>query len=275
MNAAVRQFCQTVPILRNVYSAARTHYNRRRFLGAARGYFANFDEYRKALELEDGKVVDITTKDGLVFSIRRNSMDASILAEIFLDNCYVRGLALPPSPIVVDIGGYIGDSAIYAAKYLNARKVVVCEPSPRNWTLLTRNVANNHYEDRIEMVNMAVTGGEDVLLNVDAPDRGQARVSAYGPNNVERRRVPTVTLATLVESHKLQEIDLLKMDCEGGEYAILAAMPSDLLKRIRNIVFEFHEIDGFRAMLEAVKQRLVTAGFSLTQRGSLIFAIRQ
>ena len=90
-------------------------------------------------------------------------MDASILAEVFLDNCYIRGLSLPDEPVVVDVGGYIGDFAIYAVKRLKARKVVACEPSPRNFALLKRNVAVNRYGDRIQMLNKAVTDGECVM----------------------------------------------------------------------------------------------------------------
>ena len=261
--------------MRDLYVMARKIHYVRRAVKAGESYFINLDEYRQALELEDGKIVDIRTRDGLILTIRRNYMDAAILAEVFLDNCYVRGLTIPDQPIVVDIGGYIGDFALYAANRLNARKVVVCEPSPRNWVLLKKNVANNHYEDRVEMVNKAVTDGEDVMLNVDAPDRGQARVSAYyGSNNLDRRTVPGVTLASLVEDYGLRVIDLLKIDCEGGEYTILSTTPTEVFDRIRNVVFEYHEIDGFKAKLTAVKQKLCDEGFSLKARGSLISASR-
>lgn len=276
MKIAVRRLCLGTPILRDLYLMVRKTYQNRRVMKAAESYFSNLDEYRKALKVEDGKIVDIRTKDGLILSIRRNYMDAAILAEVFLDKCYVQGLTMPDQPIVVDIGGYIGDFALYAAKCLNARKVVVCEPSPPNWTLLRKNVANNHYEDRIEMVNKAVTDGEDVMMNVDAPDRGQARVTAYyDSGNLSGKTIPGVTLASLVEDHGLRAIDLLKIDCEGGEYTILSTTPAEVFDRIRNVVFEYHEIDGFEAKLTAVKQKLCDAGFSLKARGSLIFASRE
>ncbi len=274
MNAAVRRFFQGFPILRNGYGKLRRAYHRRRIARAAADYFVNPDEYQKALWENDGRIVEIQTKDGLTVAIRRNYMDAVILAEIFLDNCYVQGLSLPDHPTIVDIGGYIGDFALYAAKNLDARRVVVCEPSPHNWALLEKNVARNHYQDRIEMVNKAVTNGEDVMMNVDTPDRGQAMVSAYGESKPGRKLIPGVTLARLVEEHGLTAIDLLKIDCEGGEYDILSNAPSEVLRRVRNIVFEYHEIDGFKFKLKAVTQRLCTEGFSLTTRGCLISASR-
>lgn len=274
MNKSIRRFFQRTPLLRELYGTARQKYQSRRMARAAQRYFVNSDEYRTALEAEDGKIIQVRTKDGLTLSIRRNYMDAAILAEIFLDNCYVQGLSLPKGPVVVDIGGYNGDFALYAAKRLSARKVVSCEPSPRNWALLQRNVAQNQYDDRIEMVNKAVTNGQDVMMNVDTHDRGQARVSAYGSDGQQRQLVPGITLAALVEQHGLTEIDLLKIDCEGGEYDILSNAPTEVFKRIHNIVFEYHEIEGFKAKLEDVSQRLRDEGFSLTTRGALIFASR-
>jgi FkbM family methyltransferase len=272
VNMAVRRFCLGVPILRDVYRGARKLYTRRRALKMAKGYFVNFNDYRSALESEDGKIVEIRTRDGLTLSIRRNIVDAGILAETFLDNCYVRGLILPEHPVVVDIGGFIGDFALYATKCLKARKVVVCEPSPQNWALLRKNVNNNDYQDRIKMVNKAVTDGRDIMMNVDAPARGQHRVSAYYPNNAARKIIPGVALATIVDDYGLTVIDLLKIDCEGGEYDILSAAPTEVLVRIRNIVFEYHEIEGFEAKLESVKRRLCHHGYSLRTHGSLVFA---
>src|ERR1700688_3692818 len=143
------------------------------------------------------------------------------VGEIFLDDCYVRGLTLPNSPVVVDIGGFIGDFSLYAVKRLNARRVIVCEPSPRNWTLLLKNIANNGYEDRIEPVNKAVTDGSNAMMNIDAPDECQCMVSAYSTSAQPLSTVPGISLQELLREHSVESVDLLKIDCEGGEYAIL------------------------------------------------------
>jgi FkbM family methyltransferase len=274
MNMAVRRLFLGVPILRGLYQKARKLKNHRHFLKLAHHQFVNIDDYQKALELEDGRIVDIHTIDGMTISIRRNVVDAGILAETYLDNSYIRGLILPDHPIVVDIGGFIGDFALYAAKRLNALKVVVCEPSSQNWTLLKRNVANNCYEDRIDVVNKAVTDGRDLMMNVDVPARGQHRVSGYYPSSVERRVIPGISLARLVKEHELTKIDLLKIDCEGGEYDILSATPKEVFSRIGNIVFEYHEIEGYEVKLEDVKKKLCDEGYTLKTHGSLIFASR-
>jgi FkbM family methyltransferase len=274
MNAAVRRFFQGTPFLKGIYSRARSEYNYRRIMRVAKGHIVNLAEYGRALKSEDGKVVDIRMKDGLNITLRRDHMDAGIVAEIFFDNCYVRDLSLPPNPVVVDIGGFIGDFALYAATHLKARRVVVCEPSPSNWALLVKNIQDNHCEDRVAMVNKAVSDASVVMLDIDAPDRGQARISAYRPSRCEKKPVECISLESLFTEFKLTEVDLLKIDCEGGEYDILLSAPSKVFSGVKNIVFEFHEIDGFQGKLKAVKERLFAEGFMVKARGCLIAARR-
>jgi FkbM family methyltransferase len=274
VNAAVRRFFQGTPILKDIYYKARSAYQHHRMMRVARGHVIDLDEYSNALKLEDGKVVEVRMKDGLTITLRRDHMDASILAEVFFDNCYVQDLSLPPNPVVVDIGGFIGDFALYAATHLKARRVVVCEPAPSNWRLLVKNIQNNHCQDRVSMVNKAVTDGRVAMLDIDAPDRGQARVSAYGSSGFEKKAVESISLSLLLAEFRITEVDLLKIDCEGGEYDILLTTPSAVLSGVKNIVFEYHEIDGFQQKLNAVRERLSAEGFLLKTRGCLIAASR-
>jgi hypothetical protein len=129
----------------------------------------------------------------------------------------------------------------------------------------------NRLEDRIFPVQGAVTDGSPIKLDLGA--RNQARVSAhYGASNLTE--VPGISLAAIFSRYQLSEIDLLKLDCEGGEYQILCTVPDSVLERLWNVVFEFHEIEGFGPKLQAVKERLANSGFDLTQRSHLLTAVR-
>jgi hypothetical protein len=61
MNMALRRCITSIPVLRGLYRKARKTYHNRRILRAARNYCVSFDEFRKALSGEDGKLVDIET----------------------------------------------------------------------------------------------------------------------------------------------------------------------------------------------------------------------
>jgi FkbM family methyltransferase len=276
MNGTIRRILAANGLTRRLYCAARQAYRTRVFARGAGRYFLNPGELRSAARAHGvATLADLRTTDGLTITIRRNVGDAMTVAEIFLTNCYTRDLTLPDNPVVIDVGGFIGDFSLYAVKHLNARRVIVCEPSPRNWALLIRNIANNGYEDRIEPVNKAVTDGGNVMMNVDAPDENQCMVSAYFPCEQPLSTVPGISLGQLLRDHAVESVDLLKIDCEGGEYAILESTPADVLSRIRNIVFEFHDnIEGSWDKLESAKQRLRREGYSLHTRRGLVSASR-
>jgi FkbM family methyltransferase len=261
---------------RRLYFAARQAYRIRRTARGAGRYFLNADEFKSALDSHVGTaLIDLRTADGLRITMRRNYGDAMTLAEIFLDDCYGGGLDLPYNPVIIDIGGFIGDFALYAVKRLNARRVIVCEPSPRNWALLLKNIANNGYEGRIEPVNKAVTDGRNAMMNIDAPDECQCMVSAYHPGVQHLSAVPGISLGDLLRDHAVESVDLLKIDCEGGEYAIIESTPADVFRRIRHIVFEYHQIEGAWSKLESVKQRLRREGYVLHIHGGLVTASRR
>jgi FkbM family methyltransferase len=275
MNTTIRKILTANSVSRRLYFAARQTYRMRQAARGAERYFLNADEFKSALRAHSSTtLVDLRTADGLTITMRRNYGDASTLSEIFLEDCYIRDLTIPPHPVIIDIGGFIGDFSLYAVKRLNARRVIVCEPSPRNWALLLKNIVNNGYEDRIEPVNKAVTDGGNAMMNIDAPDEYQCMVSAYSASEQPLSAVPGISLGQLLQDHCVESVDLLKIDCEGGEYAILESTPADVLSRIRNIVFEYHDIDGGWAKLESVKRRLRREGYGLHTRRGLVSALR-
>ena len=275
MNTTIRRILTANSLSRRIYCAARQRYNIHRAARGAGRYFLNADEFKRALRAHGGTaLVDLRTVDGLTITMRQNYGDAMTLGDIFLDGCYVRDLTLADNPVVIDIGGFIGDFSLYAVKRLSARRVIVCEPSPRNWALLVKNIANNGYDAWIEPVHKAVTDGGNVMMNIDAPDEYQCMVSAYYPSDQPLSAVPGISLAQLLRNHAVENVDLLKMDCEGAEYAILESTPADVLSCIRNIVFEYHDIDGGWARLEKVKQRLRREGYALRVRRGLVTASR-
>src|SRR5688572_30152588 len=143
MNTTLRRILTANGLSRRIYFAARDTYHAyhtRPFVKAAERYFVNADEFKSALSARGGKVrpelLELHTTDGLRITMRRSYSDAITVAEVLLTDCYIRGLTLPTNPVVIDVGGFIGDFSLYAAKRLKARRIIVCEPSPRNWALL-------------------------------------------------------------------------------------------------------------------------------------------
>ncbi len=53
--------------------------------------------------------------------------------------------------------------------------------------------------------------------------------------------VSTTTLERIIRDNSLEQIDFLKLDCEGVEGQILQSTPKDQLRKIRKIAMEFHD----------------------------------
>jgi hypothetical protein len=78
-------------------------------------------------------------------------------------------------------------------------------------------------------------------------------------------KVPSITLAELMDRYKLTQIDLLKLDIEGSEWEVLHSTPASVLRSIRRIQFEYHEVHArFGYSKSALFAYLQSAGYRLT-----------
>lgn len=233
--------------------------------------FGTFIRLMRAADVEERRET-LQTRDGLQFRVRLNRYDARILREIFLDRPYTRHVKLPPEPVIVDIGGYIGDFSVFAAKRLNA-SVVVYEPTAENFDLLVENIRLNGFEDTITAVNKAVGVEGSVAINVQV-DRGEVHASSYWYDDAEQRTIASVNLETLLNDHNITNVDLLKIDCEGGEYDIIDHASPDALRRVRHIALEWHRVDFYADRLARLERRLTNEGFTVHHNGAILDASR-
>jgi FkbM family methyltransferase len=236
--------------------------------------FKNYDAYFRALHHKNAASTVLEMCDGLKVRIRNNVLDARIIREIFVEQSYAAHVDLPPDPVVVDIGGYIGDFSLYAVKRLGASRVIVFEPARENFEVLQKNVRLNNYERRIIAVNKAVANNPELTLNVQSLEHSELHVSAYWYEGAESRKLPALTLSQIFPAYGLATIDLLKVDCEGGEYDIFSQVPSEVFRRIQDIVFEWHAIEGYEPRLASLLDKLRREGYDLRIDGDIVSATR-
>ena len=75
-----------------------------------------------------------------------------------------------------------------------------------------------------------------------------------------------LTLQDIFDEHGIARCNLLKLDCEGGEYDILYTLPSAYYARIDKVVMEYHgELDESkrRAQANALVAHLQRQGFCI------------
>lgn len=144
---------------------------------------------------------------------------------------------LRPGDIFVDVGANIGAFSLRAAARVGASgRVVAFEPNPAALRRLRKNIALNPHL-RVEVIESAVSdrSGEVRLAQPDGWNLGGVRIDTEGTV-----RVRCAPLAELLPPLALAApVQVLKIDVEGHEPAVLAGLFRDPALRPRHIVFEF------------------------------------
>ncbi len=172
---------------------------------------------------------------GAEISIRpKPSHDYQTACEIFSDRIY--DCDLDPGSVrhIVDLGGNVGYSCLFwCEKYPNA-SVLTFEPHPTHCRLLQWHLDKNGYANRIKLV-AAAAGARAGIANFTDEDDGSAIVQDGVTGSM---RVPVVDVFEAVSD---APIDILKMDIEGSEYAILADPRFEALAaRTECVLLEWH-----------------------------------
>ena len=130
---------------------------------------------------------------------------------------------LDSSKTVIDVGAHIGLYALMASTDRPDVTTIAFEPVPRNLQYLRRNVARNHTPDL--RVEAAAVGDHDGTITLYIPEttRLPATASIVESNSAEKvgTEVPIVSLDHYVTTHDISSVDLIKLDVEGAEAAVL------------------------------------------------------
>jgi FkbM family methyltransferase len=147
---------------------------------------------------------------------------------------------------VIDVGGYIGETALFFAQR-GARRVFCVEPAPDNFRLLEQNISQSSFKDKIVIIRAAILdkdGSVGFYMNRQEPLGNHVADHHYFMKSHTRGdlkcEVQAMSFQSLLEYTGLEEVDVVKLDCEGSEYDILLGTPDSVLKRVRKYIIEYH-----------------------------------
>jgi FkbM family methyltransferase len=180
----------------------------------------------------------------------------------------VRGHTFIAKPIhsdsvVLDFGANRGEfSKIMKARYGCTPKMVEANPD------LFADLKSSGEP----VLHCAVAQCEGTLsFNISNNDEASSMLnlpasSELGATHDRSVTVDALSVSAIIARLGLSHVDLLKMDIEGAEVAVLETCPADVLKKIDQITIEFHcdPVFGFgqRDRVEAIMRRLQALGFS-------------
>ncbi len=205
---------------------------------------------------KDGRLV-LRTPDGCLLAL--DSLDFIVFAETWVHDIHYLGFDLSDW-FVLDVGAFVGDTALYYAK--RGAFVVAVEPLPNNYEMLLKNLdLNPALKPRIVPINAAVAG-EDGFMDFKYRGGIDGAASAYATSRFTAR-VKSMKLSTLIKELEGMGIDIskfkvrvLKADCKGCEYEIV---DDDALRLFDIVKIEY--ISLVNKTYHVLKEKLEAMGF--------------
>lgn len=219
--------------------------------------------------------------------IFREHVDVVVFWMVFARQHYPVAASLR---VILDIGANIGMFTLYAARKAPGARIIAIEPFPDTCERLKQLVEANHLQDRVTILNCAVTGtaGEKTMDSAEgipsqyrriySPETATLNASHRGPAGAKQDNhgvpVQAETLARVLDLAGLTTVDMVKINIHGSEYDVLLGSDPEVLQRCRRIAVQHHEMPAaMRLGKKQIVERLSQLGFSLiidddTYRGS-------
>lgn len=156
---------------------------------------------------------------------------SNIKSEILIEDVYCAYTDIKEGDIVVDIGASVGPFAKSILEY-KPSKIYCIEPSKSLFPILNKNLSNTSVS--IEAINKAIIHPTNYN-----------KLSIFGTPG----EFAVDTFMNIIRDYYIQNINFLKIDCEGGEYSIFNDDSIDyLLNNVDYISMEMHlKINGCRS----------------------------
>jgi FkbM family methyltransferase len=127
---------------------------------------------------------------------------------------------LRPGMTFIDVGANKGDFTLLAARLAgNSGTVISIEPAPENHSVLQRSIELNDYTN-IRVLQVALSD-RDGTANLQIGSTSGSHTLSPEFNGLRTVAVPTRTLDGVVAEQQLGSVDMIKIDVQGLELAVL------------------------------------------------------
>jgi FkbM family methyltransferase len=171
--------------------------------------------------------------------LKDNITDRIVIREIFEENVYQMEAKDVEGGIVLDIGANVGMFSIYAS-LLGAKQVISYEPEDDNGEIFKKNIKANGIEN-IELRQFAVSSKNETI-EIYKSQAASKRIEYVGESNCPKQTVKAVSINDILNA--LEEVAVLKIDCEWAEYGIFETISQENMKKLAYITAEFHDTDA-------------------------------
>jgi FkbM family methyltransferase len=184
---------------------------------------------------------------------------AGTIAVVFIRRHYG---PLGKERVIVDVGANVGVFSLYAASRCPSAVVYSYEPVPSNFNMLCSNISANGFSARIKASTLGVAAHSGSRRIYVSSSPTHSFVQSLASQNSEI--IQCTTLGELIQENGIEQIDILKLNCEGAEYEILYGAPK-ALRLVWSIRMEYHNLDHDRNRIGYLCSYLSSLGYTVVR----------
>jgi FkbM family methyltransferase len=221
-----------------------------------------------------------------VFQINKHETEF-LYKEIFVERAYLKhGITLATNACVFDVGANIGMFTLFIKQECPDARVYAFEPTPVLNRIIKLNTSRygpsiqvylNGISDREGEATFTYYPDYTIMSGFHANAAEDAGVLAAGirsllaggnanPRFIERRvreklgkkseiKCQLKTVSSIIREAKIDQIDLLKIDAEKSELAILKGISENHWPKIKQMVLEVHAMAELEVVIPLLKQK--------------------
>jgi len=190
--------------------------------------------------------------------------------KVFWNVIVRRSYVLPAQcETILDCGANVGIFSVWAAAEKPQARIIALEPFPETFAALQANIRRNLLASRVEcaQLGLASQAGEVLMRTEGESPNRRMMLDEDAEVKDATVAVPCLTLAACLRRFDIDTLDMLKMDIEGSEWPVLLSTSPCVLRRIRYIQVEYHEVAArFGYTPARLFSHLAAAGHRLTFR---------
>ena len=198
--------------------------------------------------------------------------DLSMFAEIWHYKFYnPAGFEIKESDTAFDIGANNGFYSAYLAQKASRGMVYAFEPVPYLAEKIKKTADLNGFKN-LKVENLAVGKSESSCSFYISKDHNGCHSIFKRSGSSEKITVSTVNLEKYCQINGIQQINFIKLDCEGSEYDIINDSSVEFFrKNVDRISMEYHDNITNHTHEEIIKT-LSAAGFTTQVVNGFIYA---
>ena len=166
------------------------------------------------------------------------------------------------SPLIIDAGAHIGLSTLYFKRLFPSAHIIAIEPNPQSFALLKKNVFENQLSN-VELHSVALddnSGQREFYRDSTSAEWYSTAGFLPGAWNHQQKSESFLVKTRPLSDFLSKSVDLLKLDIEGAEQAVLTKA-QERLTCISHLFVEFHPHSG-QSLIKTLE--LLEPYFSLT-----------